>query len=283
MILVVCFTGTLKASRGPDMTAPYDEIADWYEAEFLSDRSRDGLPTSDPIGVDASLCAMLGQGEGATLEFGCGTGAHVSSINWRVRDFLRMQAEHMRSADERFEDLLRAECEDALPDLLPFWGPTRQGTSPVGPWVLSQWWPSRFVHRKIEYFHAEGFLMAAKARLFGDDKALPAVLDAENPAVAKNLGRLVQGFDEEVWIEHRYHLAIEGNLAKFSQDKLLRSYLESTAPKVLVEASPRDRIWGIGLSASDRRCVLPSEWLGQNLLGFALAEVRDHLAQPQNG
>ncbi len=62
------------------MTAPYDEIADWYEAEFLSDRSEDGLPTSDPIGVDASLCAMLGQGEGATLEIGCGTGAHAARI-----------------------------------------------------------------------------------------------------------------------------------------------------------------------------------------------------------
>jgi ribA/ribD-fused uncharacterized protein len=189
----------------------------------------------------------------------------------------------MRSADERFEDLLRAECEDALPSFLPFWGHTPQGTSPVGPWVLSQWWPSGFVHQGIEYFHAEGFLMAAKARLFGDKKALAPILEAENPAVAKYHGRLVQGFDEDVWIEHRYHVAITGNLAKFSQDDLLRSYLVSTAPKVLMEASPRDRIWGIGLSASDRRCVLPSEWLGQNLLGFALAEVRDHLAQPQNG
>jgi ribA/ribD-fused uncharacterized protein len=117
----------------------------------------------------------------------------------------------------------------------------------------------------------------------GDDEALAAILDSENPAVAKNLGRLVQGFNEDVWIEHRYGLAIIGNLAKFSQDNLLRSYLESTAPKVLVEASPRDCIWGIGLSTTDGRCVSPSEWRGQNLLGFALSEVRDQLAQPQDG
>jgi SAM-dependent methyltransferase len=67
------------------MSAPYDEIADWYEDEFLSDRSEDGLPMSDPIGVDGSLCAMLGQGEGASLEIGCGTGAHaarIRSLGW---------------------------------------------------------------------------------------------------------------------------------------------------------------------------------------------------------
>ena len=62
------------------MSAPYDEIADWYENEFLSDRSDDGLPISDPIGVDASLCDMLGQGTGISLEIGCGTGTHAARI-----------------------------------------------------------------------------------------------------------------------------------------------------------------------------------------------------------
>src|ERR1700689_3203976 len=67
------------------MSAPYDEIADWYEDEFLGDRSEDGLPISDPIGVDSSLCAMLGQGVGASLEVGCGTGTHaarIRSLGW---------------------------------------------------------------------------------------------------------------------------------------------------------------------------------------------------------
>jgi SAM-dependent methyltransferase len=62
------------------MSAPYDEIADWYEDEFLSDRSEDGLPMSDPIGVDGSLCEMLGQGAGASLEIGCGTGTHAARV-----------------------------------------------------------------------------------------------------------------------------------------------------------------------------------------------------------
>ena len=62
------------------MSAPYDAIADWYEDEFLSDRSDDGLPMSDPIGVDGSLCEMLGQGDGVSLEIGCGTGTHAARI-----------------------------------------------------------------------------------------------------------------------------------------------------------------------------------------------------------
>jgi predicted NAD-dependent protein-ADP-ribosyltransferase YbiA (DUF1768 family) len=84
-----------------------------------------------------------------------------------IRLFEDARAEHLRSAEDSFEDLLRAECEETLPDFLAFWGHMPKGTSPVGRWVLSQWWPSRFVHQGIEYFHAEGFLMAAKARLFG--------------------------------------------------------------------------------------------------------------------
>jgi SAM-dependent methyltransferase len=62
------------------MSAPYDEIADWYEDEFLSNRSEDGLPMSDPIGVDGSLSEMLGEGVGASLEIGCGTGTHAARV-----------------------------------------------------------------------------------------------------------------------------------------------------------------------------------------------------------
>jgi SAM-dependent methyltransferase len=63
-----------------DVPASYDAIADWYENEFLSGRSDDGLPISDPIGVDGSLVEMLGQGVGVSLEIGCGTGTHAARI-----------------------------------------------------------------------------------------------------------------------------------------------------------------------------------------------------------
>jgi hypothetical protein len=182
--------------------------------------------------------------------------------------------------EERMEELLRLEVEGRLPEFLYFWGHTPKGHSPVGPWVLSQWWPTRFVIGDIEYFHAEGYMMAAKARIFGDSTALEKILQADNPAVAKHLGRLITNFDEDLWVARRYELVVEGNLAKFSQAPLLSSYLRSTDPRVLVEASPRDLIWGIGLGPSNPQAGLPSEWRGKNLLGFALTEVREQITVP---
>jgi ribA/ribD-fused uncharacterized protein len=99
------------------------------------------------------------------------------------------------------------------------------------------------------------------------------------PAEAKNLGRLIRGFDEQVWAEHRFELVVAGNAAKFWQDEALRGFLLGTANRVLVEASPRDRVWGIGLGSGDERATDPSQWLGLNLLGFALMEIRDCLSR----
>ena len=119
--------------------------------------------------------------------------------------------------------------------------------------------------------------MAEKARLFGDEEARQAILRAGHPGEAKKHGRLVRGFDEAVWVAERFGIAVRGNLAKFGQTDELRRYLLSTAPRVLVEASPYDRIWGVGLSPSEERVHRPSDWRGQNLLGFALMAVRRQL------
>ncbi len=174
------------------------------------------------------------------------------------------------------ERLLEDELEGALPPFLFFWGHTARAAHP-GPWVLSQWWPAEFEVESTTYFHAEGFMMAEKARLFGDEEARARIIAALQPAEAKRIGRLVRDFDERVWVAERYGIVVRGNLAKFGQDHDLRRYLVSTAPRLPVEASPVDRVWGIGLSAQDDRAARPSEWRGQNLLGFALAEVRDRL------
>jgi ribA/ribD-fused uncharacterized protein len=122
-------------------------------------------------------------------------------------------------------------------------------------------------------------MMAAKARLFGDDRSLARILDAVHPGEAKKLGRAVRNFEDSVWREHAYDVVVRANVAKFGQHDELRRYLLSTAPRVLVEASPRDRVWGIGLSAHDMRSARPSEWRGENLLGFALTEVRTRLTR----
>jgi hypothetical protein len=103
------------------------------------------------------------------------------------------------------------------------------------------------------------------------------ILAAEHPAEAKKLGRLVRGFDDAVWEAERYAIVVRGNLAKFGQHEELRRYLLSTAPRILVEASPRDRVWGIGLGGHNEKAQRPSEWRGRNLLGFALTTVRERL------
>ena len=88
---------------------------------------------------------------------------------------------------------------------------------------------------------------------------------------------MVENFDEETWIAHREAIVLEGSIHKFSQHPDLRTFLLSTGDRVLVEASPVDPIWGIGLAADDPRATDPGKWRGLNLLGFALMKTRDLL------
>ncbi|WP_103532777.1 NADAR family protein [Streptomyces sp. SM11] len=146
-----------------------------------------------------------------------------------------------------------------------------------GPHCLSQWWPSPFTVDGVTYASAEHWMMAGKARLFGDPEAERAAVSAKSPAAAKKAGRLVRGFDEDVWIRERFALVVAGSVHKFGQDPELGGYLLGTGDRVLVEASPLDRIWGIGLAADDERVEWPQQWRGLNLLGFALMEARERL------
>ncbi len=124
---------------------------------------------------------------------------------------------------------------------------------------------------------AEHYMMYAKAKLFGDEQAMERLLKASNPGEAKAIGRQVQGFDEEHWQQHRFGIVVTGNLAKFSYNADLQEYLLNTGNRVLVEASPVDRIWGIGMAADNPAAENPDRWKGDNLLGFALMQVREEL------
>lgn len=121
--------------------------------------------------------------------------------------------------------------------------------------------------------------MAGKARLFGDLEILEQILKAPEPKTAKALGRKVRGFDDQLWKANARRIVTEGNLAKFGQNESLKAFLLGTGSQILVEASPSDRIWGIGLGSSDPRANDPATWLGTNLLGFALMDVREALAR----
>lgn len=174
-----------------------------------------------------------------------------------------------RSAD----DCRAAEERGEPPSYLMFWNPDPS----VAAGRLSQWWPAPFTVDGMRYPTAEHAMMAGKARLFGDDDALARVLGSDDPAEAKAAGRAVRGYDTSTWSAHRYDVVVAANVAKFGQDPDLRRYLDSTGDTVLVEASPEDRIWGIGLAADDERAASAARWPGLNLLGFALMDARDAL------
>ena len=176
----------------------------------------------------------------------------------------------------RLAALLEAERRGDKLYLVPFWSHRAARPAP-GPWVLSQWWPAPFAVSGQTYPSAEAYMMAAKARLFDDAETLARILATDDPAEAKTLGRGVRGFDPAVWESHGYDVVVTANLAKFTQHPELGAYLLSTHPAVLVEASPQDAMWGIGLEAGHRDARAPSRWRGRNLLGFALTEVREQL------
>ncbi|GHH61091.1 hypothetical protein GCM10017774_86500 [Lentzea cavernae] len=159
-----------------------------------------------------------------------------------------------------------------------FWGHQPERDGGIGKGCLSQWWPCTFVVDGQPFASAEHYMMWRKALLFDDTSTASRVLAARTPAEAKALGRQVPGFSGDVWDASRFGIVVEANLAKFGQDPALRSYLLGTGSRVLVEASPQDRVWGIGLVASDPRAADPAQWLGLNLLGEALMEVRTRLS-----
>lgn len=162
-----------------------------------------------------------------------------------------------------------------------FWGHQNNG-SEVTKSCFSQWYESAFADGSIEYLSAEHYMMAEKAKLFGDHDNYQKIVDARNPGEAKALGREVQGFDEDIWVKNRFNIVVSGNLLKFEQNKALGEFLLGTNDRALVEASPVDKIWGVGLAADNKNIENPNLWRGQNLLGFALMEVRDHLREPNS-
>lgn len=175
------------------------------------------------------------------------------------------------------EQLIEVLDSGAAVDFLFFWGHAPKGSG-VDASCLSQWFPCAFTHGGVRYATAEHFMMAEKARLFRDVEVLPRILEAKTPAEAKALGRLVRSFDADVWDAARFDAVVRGNVAKFGEHAELGRFLRSTGQKVLVEASPRDRIWGIGMGASNPDARLPARWRGRNLLGFALMEARTRWA-----
>ncbi|OFG33700.1 hypothetical protein BJM58_12590 [Listeria monocytogenes] len=158
-----------------------------------------------------------------------------------------------------------------------FWGhqPAEDGKTSKS--CFSQWWICSFKVDGVEYNCAEQFMMAEKAKLFNDMEMREKILAAKHPKQAKDFGRLISGFQEDIWLKNRFNIVMRANQAKFSQNEELKKFLMQTKNRILVKASPVDKIWGIGMAADNKNVENPLYWKGLNLLGFALMAVRDEL------
>ena len=179
------------------------------------------------------------------------------------------------------EALTRLVAKATRTKYLFFWGHRPRVPDRIDHSCLSNWFPAKFTVDGVEYPTTEHFMMAEKARLFGDSVICDKIVSAETPGAAKSLGRRVANFDEATWVEKRFEIAVRGNEAKFSQNEPMRDFLIASRSKVLAEASPNDQIWGIGMDSSDDRAKKPNMWNGLNLLGFALMEVRERFKIPK--
>lgn len=142
---------------------------------------------------------------------------------------------------------------------------------------FSQWYAAKFTVDGTTYTCAEQYMMAQKALVFGDKSNHKAIMQELSPKIQKSLGRKVANFNADKWNNVARDVVFKGNYAKFTSDPVLKKILLDTYPTTLVEASPVDLVWGIGLIESDPMARNRSNWLGKNWLGETLTKVRDQI------
>lgn len=158
-----------------------------------------------------------------------------------------------------------------------FWGHQPSVDGSLTKTCLSQWFQRAFVVDDVTYISAEHYFMAQKAKLFGDSIAFDKIIETKYPEDAKKIGRQVIGFCSKIWDKHKFDIAVKSNAEKFGQHEDLKKFLIDTNQAILVEASPVDKIWGVGLAQDNPDIQNVAKWQGLNLLGFALMQVREML------
>lgn len=144
--------------------------------------------------------------------------------------------------------------------------------------IYSQWYQANMTIEGITYNCCEQYMMHQKAITFNDLIIADEVLATKSPKDQKALGRMINGFNKAKWDEVCVGIVYKGNLAKFSQNADLKKELLNTGTRVIVEASPHDPIWGIGLGENDPKALNPALWGGTNLLGWSIMLVRNELS-----
>jgi hypothetical protein len=144
---------------------------------------------------------------------------------------------------------------------------------------FSQWYSSKFTSGGVEYVCCEQYMMAQKAVIFNDMERYDMIMESIKPWDHKMHGRMVKGYNDQLWNASKNNIVTSANELKFSQNEDLKKMLLKTNDKILVEASPTDRIWGIGIGIDDPNRFDENKWRGQNLLGKCLMVVRDKLRE----
>jgi len=143
--------------------------------------------------------------------------------------------------------------------------------------IYSQWHPSTFIVDEYEYNTAEKFMMHQKALFFGDEETASQIMRTDRPDEQKALGRQVKNFNSDRWQKVCLGIVYKGNYAKFTQNEDFKKELMETGDRIIVEASPYDQIWGIGMGENEHGIEDPKNWKGQNLLRWVIMMVRQHL------
>ena len=175
------------------------------------------------------------------------------------------------------EDLIKLCSEEQNIKYTFFWGHTKSKDNSITKSCFSQWYEAEFTVNGLLFKNAEQYMMNEKAKLFDDTIVFNQIMAADSPKEVKELGRKIANFDSQIWNQNKFNIVVDGNYAKFSQNPELADFLLKTDDSVIVEASPYDKIWGIGLAENDKDIKNPLLWKGLNLLGYALMIVREKL------
>jgi ribA/ribD-fused uncharacterized protein len=135
----------------------------------------------------------------------------------------------------------------------------------------------QFIDDGIKYNCTEQYMMSKKAQLFGDFEIQQQILNTQDPSTQRKLGRQVKNFNQDIWNENRNEIVYKANFLKFSQNETLRNILFQYEGKEFVEASPVDKIWGVGLAYKNDLILDKQNWQGTNLLGIAINRVLEEL------
>ena len=144
---------------------------------------------------------------------------------------------------------------------------------------FSQWYSSKFTDpiSKNTFMNAEQFMMWMKAILFNDLETANKILNTDKPNEQKALGRLVKNFKADKWNANKFEIVCNASYLKFTQNPKLLCKLLETGNKILVEASPVDPIWGIGMAENEIGIENEENWRGENLLGYALTDTKNYI------